>query len=257
VVEARVVERSPLGFVGLIVRALFVPWTFDAAAPVPALSAGVVACLAVVGGAVLSTVLSTWTYLTGKGLLVTVREMDMGMDDLPADTVRQVAACAAASFVLWILILALALGIAIAVADTIYRADRNGFRAAARRTGAMSVWFVVWAAVILGANSVREREVRHPAAAIRAYAQLNQHWFRGSSAFAPGPIEVEPLVARGRTMWLAMAFPLVWALSLPRRGTAWSGTPALMVAAAIGLSWIAWAAVWRLLPWLSIETFTG
>ncbi len=250
-------DRSQTGFVGSIVRALVMPWSFDRAGPISAASAGAVAFLSVLGGAALSTVLSTWTYLTGKGLLVTVREMDMGMDDLPADTVRQVAACAAASFLLWIAILTLAIVLAVAVVDAVYGTDRIAVRAAVRRTAAMSVWFVVWAVAVLAANSIRQREVRHPAAAIRAYAQLNQHWFRGSSASDPGPLEREPLVARGRTAWLALAFPILWALSLPRRGTAWSTRPALLIASAIALSWVAWAAAWRLLPWLSIETFTG
>ena len=255
--DTDLVERSRTGLVALTARALFMPWSFDRAAPISAWSVAVVTAVGVLGGAACSTLLSTWTYLVGKGLLVTVREMDMGMDDLPADTVAQVAASAAASFLLWTAILLLALAVAIVVADAIYRSDRTAFRIAVKRTGAMSVWFIVWALVILAANSLREHDVRHPAAAIRAYAQLNQHWFRGSSAFAPGPIEMEPLVGRGRTVWLAIAFPIVWALSLPRRGTAWSTKPALAMAAAVALSWIAWAAVWRLMPWLSIETFTG
>ena len=255
-VETGVGERSGTGVVALTARALLMPWSFDAAASLSAVAVGIVTGVGVLGGAALSTVLSTWTYLVGKGLLVTVREMDMGMDDLPADTVAQVAACALASFLLWATILLIALSVAVVVADAIYRTDRTSFRVALRRTGAMSVWFVVWAVAILAANSLREHDVRHPAAAIRAYAQLNQHWFRGSSAFDPGPIEVEPLVGRGRIVWLAISFPIVWALSLPRRGTAWT-KPALMVASAVALSWIAWAAVWRLLPWLSIETFTG
>ena len=34
----------------------------------------------------LSVLLSTWTYLIGKGLIMSAGEMDMGMDDLPAHT---------------------------------------------------------------------------------------------------------------------------------------------------------------------------
>jgi hypothetical protein len=205
----------------------------------------------------LSVLLSTWTYLIGKGLIMSAGEMDMGMDDLPADTIRQVAASFVASFAIWACLLVLALGIAAAVADVLYRDDRQGYAVALRRTAIATIWFVVWAAAVLALNSIRHDEIRHPAAAVRAYAQGNQHWFSGSSAAAPGKIEPEPLAGRGRLRGIAVLFPVLWSVSLPLpAGRRRMGRPALW-GAAILLSWVAWWGVWRLLPWAAIEALTG
>ena len=205
----------------------------------------------------LSVVLSTWTYLIGKGLIMTAGEMDMGMDDLPADTIGQVAVSFVVSFGIWVALLALAAAIALAVADLVYQGDREGFRLATRRTAAATVWFVVWAAAVLVLNGVRHGEIRHPAAAVRAYAQSNQHWFRGSSAFAPGPIEREPLAAPGRLRGLAVVFPLVWSLALPLPNGRRRVSRPVLLASAILLSWVAWWGVWRLLPWTVLEALAG
>ena len=205
----------------------------------------------------LSALLSTWTYLIGKGLILAAREMDMGLDDLPPDTVGQVAAGFAGSFAIWAGLLALAAGIAVAVADVLYRDDPQGYGVALRRTAAATIWFVVWAAAVFALNSIRHGEIRHPAAAVRAYAQGNQHWFSGSSAVAPGKIEPEPLAGRGRLRGVAIVFPVLWSVSLPLpAGRRRMSRPALL-AAAILLSWLAWWGVWRLLPWTVIEALTG
>lgn len=227
------------------------------AAPMSSRAAGWLATFQVAVAAGLSVLLSTWTYLIGKGLIMSAGEMDMGMDDLPADTVGQVAASFAASFAIWAGLLVLAAAIAAAVADVLYRDDRQGYGVALRRTAAATIWFVVWAAAVLALNSIRHDEIRHPAAAVRAYAQGNQHWFSGSSAVAPGKIEPEPLAGRGRLRGLAVMFPVLWSLSLPLpAGWRRMSRPALW-GAAILLSWVAWWGVWRLLPWTVIEALAG
>lgn len=183
--------------------------------------------------------------------------MDTGRDDLPADTVRQVAAAFLGSVAVYVILLSIAVLICLVVADILYLRDRSAFRTAVQRTFTMTIVFVVWAMVVLAANAVRQDEVRHPAAGIRAYAQLSQRWFRGSSAVEPGPVEREPLIAHGRLRILAVVFPIIWALALPRSSRSRGiGRPAL-VALAVALSWVAWAGVWRLLPWTAIDTFAG
>jgi hypothetical protein len=250
-------ERTS-GALASAARALLAPWSFKNDSPGPtARAAFLLAALHVLVAAGLSTTLSTWTYLAGKGLLMTVREMDMGMDDLPPDTVRQVAASSVASFGIWAGLLVLTIVIAVVVAEGVYRADRPGLGVARRRTDALTIWFVVWAAAALVVNGLQQQEIRRPAAAVRAYAQLNQHWFRGSSALDPGPIEREPLVARGRLRPLAVVFPVVWSLGLPLpKGRRRLSRPVLIGLAAL-LSWVAWWGIWRLLPWTALETVAG
>jgi hypothetical protein len=244
--------------VGSALRALVAPWSFGRNSPrISTLEAALLAVLQILIAATLSTFLSTWTYLIGKGFVLGGREMDMGMDDLPIDTIRQVASSFALSLIVWTALLTLAVGVAACVADLLYRADRPGLLVVVRRTCVLTVWFIVWAAAVVAANSVRHREIRHPAAAVRAYAQLNQHWFRGSSASDPGPIEREPLVARGRLRALAAFFPIVWSLALPLPARSRKMSRVALIAAAIALSWIAWWGVWRLLPWIALETLAG
>jgi len=227
------------------------------AASISSRAAAGLAVFQVAVAAGLSVLLSTWTYLIGKGLIMSAGEMDMGMDDLPADTIRQVAASFVASFAIWAGLLVLAAGIAAAVADVLYRDDRQGYGVALRRTAVATIWFVVWAAAVLVLNSIRHDEIRHPAAAVRAYAQGNQHWFSGSSAAAPGKIEREPLAGRGRLRGIAVLFPMLWSVALPLpAGRRRMSRPALW-GSAILLSWVAWWGVWRLLPWTAIEALTG
>lgn len=219
--------------------------------------AAILAALFVLAAAALSTLLSIWTYLAGKGLILAPGEMDTGRDDLPADTVGQVATAFLGSILIWIVLLTIAVLICVVVADILYLRDRSAFKAAVQRTFVMTICFVIWAALVLAVNAVQQDEIRHPAAAIRAYAQLSQRWFRGTSAVDPGPIEQEPLVAHGRLSILAFAFPIVWSLALPRSSRAWRFGQPLLIVVAIALSWIAWAGVWRLLPWTAIDTFVG
>jgi hypothetical protein len=213
--------------------------------------------LSIALAAALSTLLSIWTYLAGKGLILAAGEMDTGRDDLPADTVGQVASAFLGSIAIWIVLLTIAVLICLVVADILYLRDRSAFRAAAKRTCVMTICFVIWAVLVLAVNAVRQDEIRHPAAAIRAYAQLSQRGFRGSSAVDPGPVEREPLVAHGRLRILAFAFPIIWSLALPRRSRGWRLRHPALIGLAIVLSWIAWAGVWRLLPWTAIDTFAG
>ena len=246
---------SPVAYAA---RALLSPWSLghrsERLSPFAAISlAGVFVTAAVA----LSTLLSTWTYLAGKGLLVSTAEMDMGRDDLPADSVSQVLGALAGSAITWTCLLAGAVLVCVAVADALYHHDREAWRMAIERTSGLTIWFVVWAVLIIAANSVRQGEGRHPAAAIRAYAQLNQRWFRGSSAENPGPIEREPLVAHGRVRILAIVFPLVWSVAMPRPTRGRRRARVVTVLLALMLSWLAWASVWRLLPWVAIDAFAG
>ncbi len=240
-----------------MLTALFKPWSLArrqrSLSGRSALALGVVCCLL---AACLSALLSTWTYLLGKGLLLGGDAMDMGRDDLPANTARQVVLGLGGSVLTWVLMLAVAVTICLAVADVLYRNNRAAWRTAATRTGAMSVWFIVWAVLILASNSVRQGETRHPAASIRAYAQLSQRWFRGTSVDNPGPIEREPLVAHGRVRALAVGFPIIWSLVLPPLSQT-RFNRARLIGSAIVLSWLAWAAMWRLMPWSAIDAFAG
>jgi hypothetical protein len=241
-----------------VATALFRPWAFDRHPhDVSRASASLLAAVFIAAAAAASALLSTWTYLVGKGLILSISEMDMGRDDLPPDTVGQVTAALAGSVATWIVLLGVAVLIAVAVADAIYRHDRPAWRAAVHRTCALAIWFVVWAGLVLAVNAVRQGETRHPAGAIRAYAQLNQRWFRGSSAEKPGPIEREPLVAHGRLRPLAIVFPIIWSLALPRPSRGRRLSRPAVIGLAILLSWIAWAGVWRLLPWTAIDAFAG
>ena len=210
----------------------------------------------VLAAATLSTALSSWVYLAGKGLVLGRHEMDMGQDDLPPDSVRQVVSGLAASVFVWALLFGLALLICILVANVVYRSDRVRFRSAVRWTCAASVWLVVWASLILLGNAWRHDELKHPAAAVRAYAQLRQQGFQGSSAISPGPLEAEPLRGRTRLASLLLLFPIVWAVGLPSKGVQprrrW-----LTFAGSIALWWLIAGGVARLLPWITIDAFLG
>lgn len=254
-------QRRPLSIIlRTLVSALLAPWTLPRrVAEVPTAWLAAAAAISITIAAATSVTLSSWTYMAGKGLLLTAHnEMDLGQDDLPPDSLAQVAGGFIGSFSVWVALLAIALVISIAAADTIYRNDRSSRRIAIRGAFAASIWFIVWAVVVVAANSIREEEVSHPAAAIRAYAQLNQQGFRGSSAMSPGPPEREPLAGAGRLAPLAVAFPIIWALALPparllRRAPA----RPVAIGAALALSWLAWWAVWRLLPWVKIGALAG
>jgi hypothetical protein len=243
-----------------LASALLAPWTLPRrVADVPTAWLAIAAAASIAIAAGVSMMLSSWTYMAGKGLLLAAHnEMDLGQDDLPPDSMGQVAAGFLGSFGAWAALLVIALAISVAAADTIYRNDRSSRRLAVRGAFAASIWFVVWSVVVLAANGIREQELAHPEAAIRAYSQVNQQGFHGSSAMSPGPVERQPLAGAGRLVPLAIAFPIIWGLALPparlrRRAPArW-----FAIVAAVGLSWVAWWAVWRLLPWIRIGALTG
>jgi hypothetical protein len=246
--------------VRLLLSALLAPWTLHrhTGNVAPARLAWI-AGAAILAAAAMSTTLSSWTYMAGKAVLLpSQNEMDLGHDDLPPDSVVQVAAGFAGSFLVWAILLVLVLVVSAAVADAVYGADRDGVATAMRGAAVLGVWFVVWAAAVFAANAVYEDEMRHPAAAVRAYAQLNQQGFRGSSVMAPGPVEREPFGAPGRFAPLVVFFPLVWSVGLPVARRREGAVARLKtIAAATALSWLAWWAVWRLLPWIRISALAG
>ena len=158
----------PGSTIAFVATALLKPWAFDRqVARFPRGSPIWLAVIFTISAALLSTLLSTWTYLIGKGLILAAGEMDMGRDDLPADTIGQVVAAFLGSIATWLLLLGLAVLVCLAVADLLYAQDRASWRLAAQRTGALTIWFVVWAILVLGLNAARQDEMRHPAAAIR------------------------------------------------------------------------------------------
>jgi hypothetical protein len=204
----------------------------------------------------LSTLLSSWIYLVGKGFFLGVRGMDMGTDDLPPDTAGQVAAGLSLSLLIWGALLALLLGICLAVARRFYGPDQDGYRTARKCLYLVTPWLVVWAGAVLVANARLEGELRHPAAAIRAYAQLRERGFRGSSAVDPGEPARTSFGARARLVWLAAGLPVVWGLGLRARagGRINRGAFGLLM---VGACWlVAWAAA-RLLPWIAIGAYVG
>jgi len=241
-----------------VVAALLSPWALhERARDVSGRTATWLAVVHVVLAACFSALLSTWTYLAGKGLLMGAREMDMGQDDLPPDTVAQVARGLLGSVGTWALLLALSLGVCIAVADILVR-DRARFRQAARATGLASVWLVVWAFCVFAFNARREEGVRHPVASLRAYAQLSQQGFRGSSAVRPGPPERQSLAGGGRLLSLALGLSLVWSVGLAHSER--SPRPRARLALflrAVCLCGLCWAVLWRVVPWVSIGAWTG
>src|SRR5712692_2880216 len=77
--------------IALVAAALVAPWTAGRRArDVSAVWASAVAAVHIGVASALSAVLSSWTYLAGKGLILGPTEMDMGQDDLPPDTRGQV-----------------------------------------------------------------------------------------------------------------------------------------------------------------------
>ena len=251
-------RRSFKFTVKMIVLALVAPWTMHRRVrELSMYGAAAIAAISVVTAALLSTTLSTWTYLMGKGLVLGLGEMDLGLDDLPPDSVAQVGGGLFAAVLVWVLLLTVVLIVCIGVADALYWRDRGAFHLAVRVTAAASVWLVVWASAIIAANSIREGEL-NPVAAIRGYAQLTQRGFSGSSAWAPGPPERQPLTASGRVLPLAILFPVVWSIGLPAsRGRRGPVPRWLHVFTAVPLCWAAWWAVWRLLPWIKLTATAG
>jgi hypothetical protein len=182
------------------------------------------------------TLSSNWVYLAGKGMVLGPGQMDLGGDDLPPDTAGQVAAGLVATGVIWCAMLLLSFGMCVVVADWLYRAHTYAFRAAVRRTALATVWFVVWALITFGVNLERGGRLFHPA-----------RWPAG-----------ETWEARDRLIFLVVLFPIVWAFALrPVGGELNPRRTVPFVAAAVVLSWLFWFGLWRAMPWIAIEAYTG
>src|SRR5205823_4193831 len=77
--------------IALVFAALMTPWRTNVPARrVKETWAWPIAAFHIAAAALHSTLLSSWTYLAGKGVLVGRTEMDLGQDDLPPDSLRQV-----------------------------------------------------------------------------------------------------------------------------------------------------------------------
>jgi len=204
----------------------------------------------------LCVVLSSWAYLAGKGAILGLREMDMGVDDLPPDTPGQVALGLSVSLLIWAALLGLLLGVCLAVARRLNGPDQDGYGSARKCLCLATPWLVVWAGSILFANAALEGELRHPAAAVRAYAQLKERGYRGSSAVDPGQPVRSSFTVRSRLLWVTAGFPIVWAVGLrPRNG--WRGGAGATRIVAVGGCWLVAWVVSRVLPWIAIGAYAG
>lgn len=217
---------------------LLTPWRVDGGALERGSGRRLVAVVVahIVLAACISTVPSSWTYLVGKGIVLGASSMDLGSDDLPPDTVGQVAGGLIGSVFIWSAVLGLAVGVCILVADWLNLRTAEGFGAAVRRCGTASVWFVVWAMATFVASLERGGRLAHPA-----------RWPAGESW------EVSD-----RLIYLVILFPVVWGLGLRPPGQ--RGGPlrtAAFVGLAVLLCWIVWIGVWRALPWIAIDAYTG
>jgi hypothetical protein len=203
----------------------------------------------VVLGALLSVLLSSWTYLAGKGLVLGPDQMDLGADDLPFDSVGQVLIGLSGAGLCWSLLFFLVGAVCLLVADRLYSTDRVGFRTAGLSAALATPWLVVGAAAMLVVNGVLRDELFHPAAAIRAYAQLRQ------KGWPPGVT----LTVRDRALWLGAVFPVVWASTLwPPTGRPRSAVRSFRFALlAVAACWLVWWALLRALPWAAIEALAG
>jgi hypothetical protein len=200
-------------------------------------------------GALLATLLSSWTYLAGKGLILGPEQMDLGADDLPSDTVHQVLLGWLGTALFWSLLFCVLGAVCLLVADRLYSADRVGFRTAALSVGLVTPWLVVGAAFVLVVNAILRDELVHPAAAIRAYAQLRQR----------GWLVPVTLTVRDRALWLGAAFSALWASALrpPTTGPL-STVRALLFASLAAVScWLVWWLFLRGLPWVAVEALAG
>jgi hypothetical protein len=190
----------------------------------------------VVLAAGICTLSSNWVYLAGKGIVLGPGQMDLGGDDLPPDTAGEVAAGLVATVAIWSAMLLLSFGACVAVADWLYHAHKHAFRTAVRRTALATVWFVVWAFITFGVNLERGGRLFHPA-----------RWPAG-----------ETWEVRDRLIFLVALFPIVWALALrPVGGPSNPRRTVPFVSAAVVLSWVFWFGLWRAMPWVAIEAYTG
>jgi hypothetical protein len=200
-------------------------------------------------GASLAALLSSWTYLAGKGLILGLDQMDLGQDDLPFDSRSQVLLGLLTSVLVWSLLLGLVCAACLLVADRLYAADRAGFRRAALSAGLATAWFVVGATTILAVNGVLHGELFHPAAAIRAHAQLRQRGWPPAAT----------LTVHDRAMWLGAGFTLLWASTLCPPNVRFASARRSIAFALLAVTgcWLVGWAVLRALPWAAIEAFAG
>jgi hypothetical protein len=227
--------------------ALLTPWRLGRLTSLDGRRAASLAGLNIFLGAALSGLLSTWTYLVGKALVLGLGEADMGHDDLPADTPLQVGLGFLAAAIVWVALLGLLLGIAAWVARRVYEDDGEGRRRAVRQAWVLTIWFPVCALAMLLANGALRGELRHPASAIRARAQLR----------LDQPDDLGLLNARERSMGMAFVFTALWGLGLARSpGRAPVGVVRLR-ATAMGACWLSILLLWRLLPWSFLNAWAG
>jgi hypothetical protein len=226
---------DPWSYVHAAARSLLTPWSTapyaERLAGWPVVLLGLGCALAAAG---LSTLLANWTYLAAKGYVQGWSEMDTGQDDLPPDSSLQVAFGLTVTVAIWTLLLLLAVAVCREVARWIYGDDQEGLRAAISQAWLSTVWFVPWAAAMLLIQIVRGGHLGRPA-----------RWPLGET------FEIRPRLAV-----LLFFFPWVWAVGLhvPRRRAMGR---LILVLLCVGASWLAWAGVFRLLPWVSIEAYTG
>ena len=221
-----------------VVTSLLTPWRTDLGPLQQDSSWRIVAILVFhlsLAGA-MAAIPSSWTYLVGKGMVLGVDEMDLAGDDVPPNSVHQVALGLVASIGIWMAVSALCIGVCVVAADGLFIADRVAFRLAVRRACLLSAWLVVWSSVTVAANLERGHRLVHPA-----------RWPWGES-----------WEIRDRLIFAAVGFPIIWAVglnagdSVVRRRFRW-----IWVGAALAICWFEWWLIWRALPWISLEAYSG
>jgi hypothetical protein len=228
-------------------HALFVPWRLGRLTDLDDRRTAFFAAANVLLATALATLLSTWTYLIGKGLVLGLNEMDLGHDDLPPDSSMQVGLGFLLATLLWGLLQSALLGICRIIARGLYGGDHEACRRAVRQARILTVWLPAWALLMLVANGTLHQDLRHPASAIRARAQLR----------LDHPDDIRQLNARERFLSLSFVFPALWAIGLrppvrrsPSRRTRFVATAAVAC-------WLSLLLVWRILPWTFITAWTA
>jgi hypothetical protein len=224
--------------------ALLSPWRL---ARIPGLDrrrTALYATAQILSAAGIQTLLSPWTYLIGKGLILGTAEMDLGQDDLPPDTPFQVGLGLLISVLIWSGLFSLLLGVCRVIAQALYGNAYAESRRARRHARVLTVWLTVGAVLTLVVNGLAHQDVLRPASAIREHVRLRlQH-----------PSDVIGLEARERFLPLLIGFGFVWAIGLeppsPRRRLGF----AMACLTAYGLLWLL---IWRMLPWVFVEAWTG
>jgi hypothetical protein len=228
-------------------EALFVPWHLSRLEGLDGRRTAFLAAANVFLAAALATLLSTWTYLIGKGIILGPRGMDMGQDHLPPDSPVHVGVGFLLSSLLWGLLLCVLLAVCRITARGLYGSDHEGRRRAVRQARILTVWLPVWALLMLVANSALHQDLRHPASAIRARAQLR----------LDDPDDIRQLNTRERFLGLVLVFPALWAIGLRPPSRPGPLRRTRFVATAAVACWLSLLFVWRILPWVFISAWTG